>query len=121
VKDFAIMPEVELFNGTLRVSQGNGTLWVQLGEDRASPWLSVIAIVHTFTKLALLASMVRCYRAVTNRISLSLVYAVVGFELQANTAVISIFQAAPEDVGWAGIMLGFLGWGLTLCVLFALP
>ncbi len=115
------MPDVELFNGSLMVSQGNGTLWVQLGEDKASAWLLTVAILHLGVKMGLLFGMVQGYRAVANKISLSLVYVVVGWELQAHSTVISLFQAAQDEVSGMGMFLGFMGWGLTLLVLFVLP
>jgi hypothetical protein len=81
-----------------------------------------MAIAHLGAKMGLLMAMVKCYRGVTSKISLSLVYVVVGMELQAHSTVVNLFQAAQEDGGSGlGMFFGFLGWGLTLCVLFALP
>ena len=73
VKEFGVMPEVELLNGTLKVTQGEGMmLEMKLGEDRASVWLLPIVIIHLVVKMGLLIAMVRCYRRVANKISLSL-------------------------------------------------
>ena len=122
VKEFGVMPEVELLNGTLKVTQGEGMmLEMKLGEDRASVWLLPIVIIHLVVKMGLLIAMVRCYRRVANKISLSLVYVVVGMELQAHSTVVNLFLAAQNDASSAiGVFFGLLGWGPTLCVLFVL-
>lgn len=116
------MPMVELFNGTLRVEQGNGTLWVEIKEEKISPWLLGITAVHLCAKLFLLTIMVRNYRLANNRLSRAFVYVTIAMELKAHSAVMEIYSTFEEEGIFSfGFGLGMAGLAITIVQIFYLP
>lgn len=90
-------------------------------EEDTSEWLAIIAMLHFAAKLILLGLMVQSFRQANNKLSLSFVYVVIGWELQAHLLVVRLFEAGKESMFGFGIFFGMLGWGLTLVSLLVLP
>ena len=109
-------------NNTLTIVQDNSTLSISYESQNINPYMYFFAIAHAFLKILLLVRIVSDYKRDNTKLSFSLVYTFIGWELQAHLLVIRVFEAS-DDPGDAffGVFIGMLGWGFTLASIFFLP
>lgn len=66
--------------------------------------------------------MISFFRRDNTKLSFAFVYVIIGFELQSHIFVMRLFEATPDQsMHTLGLMIGILGWGVTLSSLLYLP
>jgi hypothetical protein len=86
-----------------------------------SSWLLPLSLIHLAIKLVLLFFMMEDMRR-NNKLSMSFVYIILGWELQVHMTIMSMFMSVNNEVLVVlGSSIGLLGWGCTLLALFYLP